>query len=273
MPVFYVRNDDINILDEELVHVTRRCTDEGIPITHAVEPANVTDEAVRWLLEEKKKDPRLVEIMQHGYAHRKWDRGEFGGSRPFDDQLRDLTDGRRIMTEKFGPAFLPCLNFPFGPYNQASMRAADRLGYRIVSSHYNCRRSRRLMYAVGHLFRRGQILDRHVSYHLDYYPRTGMFSIDMAVSWIKEYIGEYGSRECVFHTADHVVERAREFVPHTPVIGLLLHHRFHTDQASLDLITEVLKRLKQVPGAEFLNMGEIYARHCPEPGEGFRDVG
>jgi hypothetical protein len=273
MPVFYMRNDDINILDEELIHVSRRCTEEGVPITHAVEPANVTDEAVEWLLEEKRKDPRLIEIMQHGYAHKKWDRGEFGGSRPFDDQLRDLSHGKEVLQEKFGDSFLPCLNFPFGPYNQASMRAADQLGYRIVSSHYNSRSSRRLMYAVGHLLGRGQILDRHVSYHLDFYPKTELFSIDMAVSFIKSYIGEYGSRTCIFHTADWVVNRIREFLPHTPVIGVLLHHRFHTDDASLELITAVLRRLKEIPDAEFLNMEEIYKRFCPEPEGGFRNEG
>ena len=29
----------------------------------------------------------------------------------------------------------------------------------------------------------------------------------------------------------------------------------------------------EVPDAEFLNMEEIYRRYCPEPGEGFRNVG
>jgi hypothetical protein len=271
MPVFYLRNDDVNLLDDELPAVSRRCTAAGVPITHAVEPANVTEEAAAWLLDERAPAPRLVEIMQHGFDHRKRDRGEFGGRRPFAEQRRDLALGKRIMQDRFGAAFLPCLNFPFGPYNQASMRAADELGYRIVCSHYNCRPSRRFLYAVGRLLGRGQILDRHVSHHLDYYAGTGLFSIDMAVSFIERYIGEYGSRECVFHSADWIVDRVHRFLPHTPVVGLLLHHRFHTSEESLDLITEVLARLQRLPGAEFLNLHEIYRRYCPDPGEGFRD--
>ena len=270
MPVFYFRNDDVNILDEELVAVSRRCTETGAPITHAVEPANVTDEATRWLLEEAAKGNRLIEIMQHGFDHKKRFKGEFGGNRPFDDQFRDLAEGKDIMISRFGEDFLPCLNYPFGPYNRDTMKVTDQLGYRIVSSHYNCRLSRRAMYAVGHLLRRGQILDRHISYHLDFYVNTGMFSIDMAVSFIKSYIGEYGSRDCVFHSADWIVGRIKEFIPHTPVIGVLLHHRFHTTPESLDLITEVIDRLKQIPDAEFLNMKETYQRYCPDSGEGFR---
>jgi len=231
----------------------------------------VTDDAVAWLLAEKEREPRLVEIMQHGFDHVKRDKGEFGGNRSYDDQYKDLFRGKQIMKEKFGKDFLPCLNFPFGPYNKHSMRAVDDLGYRIVSSHYNYRLSRRLMYAVGHFLRRGQIKDRHISYHLGYYPRTKLYSIDMAVSFIESYLGEYGSRDCVFHSADFVVQKTKAFIPYTPVIGILLHHRFHTSVTSLDLITEVLRRLQEVPGVEFLNMGEIYDRYCPDPGIGFRN--
>lgn len=271
MPIFYMRNDDINILDDELVAVSRRCTDLGVPITHAVEPANLTDEATEWLLREKSKAPRLIEIMQHGFDHQKRDRGEFGGNRPFESQYQDLAKGKQIMLEKFGEDFLPCLNYPFGPYNRHSMRAADQLGFRIISSHYNCRLSRRVMYGVGHLLRLGQIRGRHVSYHLDFYPRTGMFSVDMAVSFIKSYQGEYGARTCTFHPAEWVVARAKEFLPFTPVIGILLHHRYHTTDETLDLITRVVTELKAIPGAEFLNMGEIYQKFCPAPGTGFRN--
>lgn len=273
MPVFYLRNDDINILDDELVAVTRRATDHGVPITHAVEPANVTDEAVQWLLDTKADAPRLLEIMQHGYDHGKRDKGEFGGKRPYDEQFRDLARGKQIMQEAFGEQFFSCLNFPFGPYNQHSMRAADHLGFRVISSHYNCRRSRRMLYAVGHLLRRGQILDRHVSYHLDFYPGTSMFCVDMAVSFIQKYIGPYGGRECVFHPFEWIKSRIDAFVPHTPVIGLLLHHRYHTDEASLDLISQVLDYAASLPDARFLNMEEVYQEWAPSPAKGFRDVG
>jgi peptidoglycan/xylan/chitin deacetylase (PgdA/CDA1 family) len=272
MPVFYFRNDDVNVLDPELVAVSRRCTDEGVSITHTVEPANVTDEAAAWLLEEKLKLGRLVEIMQHGYDHRLRDLGEFGGSRPYEDQFEDLKRGKEILIEKFGNDFLPILNFPFGPYNQASMRAADRLGFRVVSSHYNHRQSRRLMYTVGHALKLGQILGKHVSWHLDFYPRTGMFSVDMAASFIDRYIGEHGSITCDFHPLEAMKANIEAFIPYTPVIGVLLHHRFHHYPESLDLITDTIRHLKMIPDAEFLNIEEIYERYCPDPGKGFRDA-
>lgn len=270
MPVFYFRNDDVNVLDDELMAVTERCLAEGVPITHAVEPANITDEAVEWLLEQKAREPRLVEIMQHGYDHRERYLGEFGGRRPYEEQYADLARGKEILLEKFGDAFLPCLNFPFGPYNQASMRAADRLGFRIICSHYNHRLSRRIFYRVGHLLRRGQMFGKHVSHHLDFYPGTGMFCVDMAVSFIAEYFGPHGSTTCRFHPVERMIANAKGFIPYTPVIGVLLHHRFHRTPESLDLITETIRGLKQIPDTEFLNIEEIYRRYCPNPGTGFR---
>jgi len=270
MPAFYFRNDDVNVLDTELVAVSRRCTDEGVPITHAVEPANLSEEAAAWLSAEKAEKGRLVEIMQHGWDHGLRELGEFGGGRPYDEQYADLGRGKRILLERFGGDFLPCLNYPFGPYNQDSMKAADHLGFRIICSHYNCRASRRVLYKAGHALRAGQILGKHVSWHLDYYPRTGLFSIDMAASFIACYFGEHGSRTCKFHPLDAMKANIEAFIPHTPVIGVLLHHRFHHSPESLDLISETIRHLKTIPGAEFLNLEEIYRRHCPDPGAGFR---
>jgi len=272
MPVFYFRNDDVNVLDPELVAVTRRCTDEGVPITHAVEPANITDEAAAWLQAEMAEKGRLVEIMQHGWDHGLRDLGEFGGARPSDEQHADLKRGKEILLDRFGGRFLPCLNFPFGPYNQASMKAADRLGFRIICSHYNHRRSRRVFYRVGHALRAGQILGKHVSWHLDFYPRTELFSVDMAASFIARYIGEHGSNTCEFHPLGAMKANIEAFIPHTPVIGVLLHHRFHHEPESLDLITGTIRHLKTIPNAEFLNIEEIYRRYCPDPGAGFRDA-
>ncbi len=272
MPIFFFRNDDVNILDPELVEVTRRCTEQGVPISHAVEPANVTDEAVAWLRDQKVRDPRLIEITQHGYDHELRDRGEFGGDRSYEDALADLERGRDILLEKFDGDFLSALNFPFGIYNQNAMRAADATGFRIICSHFNARKSRRLMYAVGRTLGMGQFLGKHISHNLDYYPRTKMFSVDVSISFIDRYIGPHGSNTCTFHSLDEIKRRVEMWMPHTPVIGLLFHHRFHHQAENMELITQAIEWLKTIEGAEFLNIGEIYQRYCPDPGTGFRDA-
>lgn len=271
MPTYFVRNDDVNILDRELVEVTQRCVNEGVPIVHAVEPANITDETVAWLRDQKRQHGRLIEIMQHGYDHRKRGKGEFGGTRTYEDQYRDLRRGRELLEDKFGTDFSPCANFPFGPYNEAAIRALDDLGFRVVNSHYNKKMSRRIFYAFGHLARRGRLLDRHVSWNLRDYPGTSLFCIDVSISFIGGYVGQYGSRECHFNTASNLIASTLAYANVIPVVGMVLHHRFHTTSASNDLISEVLQALKATNDSEFLNLEEIHARFRPGAGWGFRN--
>ena len=101
----YFRNDDVNTLEKELIDITNIFINNSIPIIHAVEPANVTEEAVDYLVRIKERNPEIIEIMQHGFDHICRDQGEFGGKRPYDDQLKDLSKGKEIMESRFGKHF------------------------------------------------------------------------------------------------------------------------------------------------------------------------
>ena len=71
----FFRNDDVNRMEPGLVEMTDILNRLGAYVSHAVEPANLTDETRDWLLE---RAGRGVEIITHGYSHRRHDRGEFG---------------------------------------------------------------------------------------------------------------------------------------------------------------------------------------------------
>lgn len=253
----YFRNDDVNTLDKELINVTELLITEGVPITHAVEPANVKDDTVAWLNEMKAENPNLIEIMQHGFDHKRRHLGEFGGSRPYEEQLEYISKGKQIMLESFGENFVKAINFPFGNYNKHTIKAADELGFKIISSHYNYKPSRRIMYYLGNLARRGQIFGKHVSHHMQYYPATNLFEIDMCLSFIKKYIGGYNSRECVFEDINDMLEEYQHFKKHTNVIGILLHHRYHHSRKGVELIRDTIKALK-TEDVVFTNYSELY---------------
>lgn len=258
----YFRNDDVNRLDRQLVDVTELFIEQEIPIIHAVEPANVESDTVEWLICLKRKYPRLVEIMQHGFDHKRRDLGEFGGNRPYEDQLRDLSAGKRIMEEKFGEHFLNAVNFPFGPYNRGTIKAVNELKFAIVSSHFNYRLSRRAMYAVGRVLKQGQIFGKHVSHHMRYYPGTDLFDIDMSLSFIKTYTGGYDSTDCIFYPAEHLFKTYALFARYTNVIGFLIHHRYHKDPKSLGLLRDTIMRLKNIEQVAFTNYSELYERYA-----------
>lgn len=235
------RNDDVRgCLDESLVQITELFLCRGLPITHAVEPANLSAKVSGWLLDMKRQHPNLIEIMQHGYDHRvknRHQKGEFGGQRSYNEQFRDICAGKRLMDQYFGDQWFWCFNFPYGPYNPAAIRALDDLGYLVLNSHYNAALSRRLFYWIGHLLRRGYLLGHHVSWHLQRYPGTSLFEIDMCVSFIRRYLDEQTA--CEFLSLDEL-KREMGMYRHLPVVGVLLHHRYHDRPAKIALVERFL---------------------------------
>jgi hypothetical protein len=263
--IAFFRNDDINDLTPELKSVTKLLIDEGIPIIHAVEPGNVTDECTAWLLEQQDRHGRLLQIMQHGYNHTQHSKGEFGGGRSYQEQYDDLKRGREIMNERFGEQWYPAVNFPYGPYNQDTIRAVEELGFKIFNGHFNPRFSRRMFYALGRMLGRGQILDKHISYHLGIYPSTNMFTVDMAISYINNYYGDYGSKDCDWHAREFLINRHNEARRYINVIGWLLHHRYHNDEESLRLVLDTIAEMRrQDPDIEFWNFAEIYDAYAAQ---------
>ncbi|MCB1162739.1 MAG: polysaccharide deacetylase family protein [Candidatus Krumholzibacteriia bacterium] len=262
--IAFFRNDDVNELTPELIALSELFFAAEIPIIHAVEPGNVTDDCVDWLLEKKAQHGRLLEIMQHGYNHTKHYDGEFGGKRGYREQYEDLKRGQDIMDARFGDQWFSAMNFPYGPYNQDAIRAVDALGYKVFNGHYNPRRSRRLFYALGRLMGKGQIMNRHISHHLEIYPGTSTFTIDMAITYIDSYYGHYGSQECTFFSVDELMQRFEEAKRHINAIGWLLHHRYHNSEASLRLVQDTIDAVrKSDPAIEFWNFEEIHAAYAP----------
>ena len=256
----YFRNDDVNSLDFELMELTRVFLEEGVPITHAVEPANVKDDTVGWLLSVRSHHPHLIGIMQHGYDHRKRDLGEFGGRRTYADQYRDLRNGKMIMQQAFGENLLNAINFPFGPFNPDTVRAIDDLGFEVMSSHFNYRLSRRLFYALSRVLDRGQLLGKYASRHMSYYPGTRLYVIDMCISFIRSYQGPYGSRSCEFMGLEALLREFSRFRRYTDVVGFLLHHRYHGSRESLQLVRQVIRAIRQDPAVEFASLDGLHRR-------------
>ncbi|MFX0196547.1 MAG: polysaccharide deacetylase family protein [Candidatus Hodarchaeota archaeon] len=241
----------------ELTWLTRVFVERGIPITHAVEPANVTGDAVSWLKQVKKDHPDLIELVQHGWDHSLHGKGEFGGKRSYEDQLRDLKRGKDKLEDIFNAGFFPMLTIPFGVYNAATIKAANSLGYKVICSHYNYRISRRIFYAVGHLLGKGKLFGRHISNHLNYYPGTTMFEIDSSISFIKEYFDDYGTG-CSFYSKEEIMEEYERFKKYVPVVVFLLHHRYHVAKEAKDLVVNILDSLRIQQGIKFLNYSTVY---------------
>lgn len=255
------RNDDVrSTIDKELVEMLNIFTSNKVPLTLAVEPANLTQEVVDWLLEKKNIFPNYVEIMQHGYDHtvkNKIRTGEFGGQRSYEEQYKEIMHGKEIMNNYFGDNWFEAFNYPFGEYNPAAMKAANDCGYKVVYSHFNAKISRRIFYKFGHLLNKGYIFNKHISWNLDFYPGTNLFEIDANISFIKKYIDEETTSE--MFTLEELIKKTKTYF-NFPVISLLAHHRYHNSKEKMEIFQKYIDWTRQF-NFEYLTSESIYKKY------------
>ncbi|MCK4709714.1 MAG: DUF2334 domain-containing protein [Gammaproteobacteria bacterium] len=256
---YFFRNDDIrDTLDESLVTIQDLFIERKVPMVHAVEPANVTTDVIAWLLEMQSKHPDLFSLMQHGYDHtikNNEKKGEFGGQRGYEEQYQDIKKGKELMNKHFNECWFEAFNFPYAPYNSAAINALEKVGFKVLNSHYNAEWKRQVFYRIGHLLRKGMLFGRHVSWNLDYYPGTSMREISMNITFIKKYHNE--QTDCDFFTYDELCKKIDTYIETPYPIGLLLHHRYHVTQDSIDLIARIFDYLEQ-RGVKPVSMEQIY---------------
>ena len=259
--VIFFRNDDVrSIVDNSLTELNNLFLELKIPVSHAVEPANISTESAEYLKNLKIDQPELVDIIQHGYNHKtnfdyrkfgKRIRGEFGGLNTDEEEFDKLSKGKFIMDKMFPGIWTPVITFPFGSYNSNSIIAADRLGYAGMSSAVSFDKKSVLKNRSGHILHLNNILGRNVAYHLRFRPSTDIFEIDTSLNIIKKYNPD----DSVTHYTIREILSKYEFVSRkTQVIGILLHHRYHGNQ--LDMLADLIKILK-TKNVSFSNLRSI----------------
>lgn len=259
--IIFFRNDDVrNKLDDSLIRITNIFIENNIPITHAVEPANVTPAVVKWLIKTKEEFPNYIDIMQHGYDHinkinNPKRKGEFGGKRGYQEQFNDISKGKQLMDKYFGDLWLPVLNFPHGTYNYDAMRALNDVGFLIINSSFNQHWTRQLFYFVAHILRRNFFLGYRVPYNLRKRPKMNLFEIDNSVSFIKKY---YSLTDCDFYSLEELINITNNYIKFK-VVGVLFHHRYHKNEHHFSLIENYLNWVNE-NDFEILSMLDIYKK-------------
>lgn len=232
--VVFFRNDDVrDKLDDSLIRLTGICTKYGVSIAHAVEPANVSEEVVDWLISQKKQYPGLVEIIQHGYSHNLENPGqkmEFGGNRSFEDQFADLKKGKELMDKYFGDLWSPVFTFPYGTYNQATLKAIEQLGYHTISSKMQYSFKVRMKNFAGKLLGKDVLMGKKINYHPGIRKGYNFREISVSANLIKRYRGENLADH---YTLDEIKTQVRMALKYTHILGVLFHHRYHGDHIGL----------------------------------------
>jgi peptidoglycan/xylan/chitin deacetylase (PgdA/CDA1 family) len=238
----FFRNDDVRgTLDESLVEITNLFLKNQIPITYAVEPANISVKVINWLNELKAEHPNLIEIIQHGYDHKIKNmktKGEFGGQRKFKEQYDDILKGRLLMDSYFQNGWEKIFTFPYGAYNKYTLLALENLKYIAISSSIDFRFKSRLKDYIGRKMGVNYLFGKKISYHSLIRPQTNIYEISTCVNLIMKYQNEM---EAIHYPFDVLLSKIESAAHFTNLIGILLHHRFHYLQ--LELIERLILHL------------------------------
>jgi len=224
----FLRNDDVReSLDKELIDLTEICIKHEMPISHAVEPANVTKEVADWLIAVKRSHPELIEIIQHGYDHNRNNphvKQEFGGGRDFTDQMMAIKKGKDLMDKWFGSLWSPVFTFPYGTYNQATLDAVNTAGYKAISGKITYSTKNRIKNAAGRLLGKDFILNKKISYHNGRRKKYSFYEFSVSANLISKYTG---LNTALHYSKAEVINQIADAARHTDAIGILFHHRFH----------------------------------------------
>ncbi len=253
----FLRNDDLrNTLDDNLEYLTFRAIETGVPITHAVEPANVSASVVAWLSDLRKKYPDHIGIIQQGCDHRIKTpapfRGEFGGGRPFAAQLEDITRGAALMDAFFGNLWARIFSFPFGEYDTNTLKALTVSNFRAITTGVRMTSKRRLFNALGRVLRTKQLLGKKITYFNEMIPGYSLYEMPVVLNNMKK---QTGPDTGVQKTAQELHIEWKKLPQSVKTRGILCHHRFN-DRDDIDHLVAFLEKLKS-EGVIFTRIEDI----------------
>lgn len=135
----FIRNDDVWKLDRFFYEFFDFMLKYEIPVVYGVIPALIQEDAAIFLRRAKEKNPRLLDIVQHGYAHRNYApagerKYEFGHARSYKQQLDDIASGIQIMRSCFGEMVTPGFTPSFHSYDTNTIDAIEALNVPIHSA-------------------------------------------------------------------------------------------------------------------------------------------
>lgn len=135
----FIRNDDVWALDKSFQEFFDIMFNHKIPVVYGVIPAKLQEDAALFLRRAKENAPRLLDIVQHGYAHRNYALAgerpyEFGPARTYTQQFEDISRGMEIMRHWFGDLVTPGFIPPYHADDANTIDAIETLNIPLYSS-------------------------------------------------------------------------------------------------------------------------------------------
>lgn len=260
----FFRDDDVGALGDPLRGLVELLLDEGVPCNYQVVPAQLDEPAVAYLRQLQRQHPDRIFLNQHGLRHEqelggehRW--SEFDGGRPYEEQLRDISEGRRLLEERLGDSFDGRIfTPPCHKYDEQTLRVLAELGFEILSAGVKVDSLSRLYYRLGSALGRVSFAGKRVSYHLGSVPvltpgpRLAEVSVCIDVDEDVDARGDKVEKtlEGLWREFEHC--RAR-----LPVVGVMLHHGRYGKPEKLETLRAFVRRLKELSGVRFQSIQDV----------------
>lgn len=261
--VVFFRDDDIGALSDPLRFHVDLLLEHDIPCHYQVVPSFLDAEAAGWLRAKKSAHPALVHLDQHGLRHEQTLRGErvfseFAGGRAYDDQLRDIHEGRDRLEQALGDAFSGrVFTPPCHKYDAQTLRALGELGFDTLSAGVRTDWPSRAYYALGRALRRVDFLGKRVSYHRQITPEPRLAEVSCVIDVHMDDDGRGGAleKDAGRLWAEFEIARAR-----LEGVGIMTHHEVCASPERRAALRTFVERLVADPDVRFAALADLAPR-------------
>jgi len=219
----FFRDDDAGWSDHRLQDLGDLTYSLRIPLDLAVIPSEINPSTCDVINGLRSKQESSFQIHQHGYSHINHEldgrKCEFGLSRSYEDQYKDIAAGRNRLIAAFGDSVEPIFTPPWNRCTHDTVAALRKLGIRVLS---------RINGSTSLIF------DEMVC------------PLDVHVDWFKRRKGQR------LNWPDFCTYASKQFSKYDTV-GIMLHHQ-EMDNVELERFTEFVMMLKESPKISFNSM-------------------
>jgi len=224
----FLRDDDADDDLESLRQLFDVCLASGVPLNLEIIPQGLTEAGIRLLDNHKHLHPKLFELNQHGLTHLNHEKEgrkcEFGPSRSLEQQFEDISKGKALLEKVFKDKFFPVFTPPWNRCTQDTLKALDRLGFKVFSKDKGKSR------ATGYAF-------EEISTTLDLYRWKGNPMMKSPEEIAEALVLQVKQDEPIGLLLHHKVMGAMEFALLDQLLSVLCAYpniRFHTFQSLLE---------------------------------------
>lgn len=265
--IVFFRDDDVGEMTDPLRSLLDVLLEYGIPCHYQVVPDYLDAKAAAALRRIKQAHPDLVYFNQHGLHHEQEIDGrisysEFAGGRGYDDQFRDIRQGKEVLEQMLGDAFSgDVFTPPCHKYDADTLRALGDLGFDTLSAGVRVDWPSRIYYLAGRCLNRVDFLGKRVSYHQRITPDSRLAEVSVAIDVHEDQSAE-GLR--VDKGLDDLWSEFCAVRQKLDAVGVMTHHQACETPQKQRVFRDFVAKLAAEPGVRFADMLALAPARMPQ---------